>query len=235
VRSDASGRVRFVDLSIRGEPGTRTLIFAAEGFSPTISTSIVVAPGPPSPDRSSVTVPDGTAGAATSISIRLEDEFGTSVEGAASSITVAVTGANPVANLPVTEQGNGAYSASYTPTLAGTDQVDVRVSGEAISGSPFTSTVEPGPASPATTTAQITRTGFIFTRVDIVVTVRDAQGNLVGHGGDLVEVQLNGANLGALGDNGDGTYSGGFGTFGPVESVGITLNGQPIADSPFHP
>jgi Filamin/ABP280 repeat len=233
VRSDASGRVRFVDLSIRGEPGTRTLIFAAEGFSPTISTSIVVAPGPPSPDRSSVTVPDGTAGAATSISIRLEDEFGTSVEGAAGSIMVAVAGANPVANLPVTEQGNGVYSASYTPTLAGTDQVDVRVNGEAISGSPFASTVVPGPASPATTTAQITRTGFIFTRVDIVVTVRDAQGNLVGKGGDLVEVQLNGANLGPLPDNGDGTYSGGFGTFGPVENVGITLNGVPIAGSPF--
>jgi hypothetical protein len=233
VRSDASGRVRFVDLSIRGEPGTRTLIFAAEGFSPTISSSIVVAPGPPSPERSSVTVPDGTAGAATSISIRLGDEFGTSVEGAAGSITVAVTGANQVGNLPVTEQGNGAYSASYTPTLAGTDQVDVRVSGEAISGSPFTSTVVPGPASPATTTAQITRTGFIFTIVDIVVTTRDAQGNLVGKGGDLVEVQLNGANLGALEDNGDGTYSDSFGTFGPVESVGITLNGLPIAGSPF--
>jgi hypothetical protein len=236
ARSDANGRVRFDDLSIRGEPGARKLIFAAEGFSPATSSSIVVAPGPPSPQRSSATVPDGTAGIATTISIHLQDEFGTPVGGAAGSITVAVAGANVVANLPVTDQGNGAYAALYTPTQVGTDQVDVLVSGSRVDKSPFTSNVVPGLASPATTTAQITFTGFLFLiRVDIVVTTRDAQGNLVGRGGDLVEDQLNGANHGVLGDNGDGTYSDSFYTSGPVESVGITLNGQPIAGSPFHP
>jgi hypothetical protein len=71
--------------------------------------------------------------------------------------------------------------------------------------------------------------------VDVVVTTRDAQGNLVGKGGDLVEIHRNEANLGALQDNGDGTYSGGFFVFEPVGSVGITLNGQPIAGSPFSP
>jgi hypothetical protein len=236
VRSDATGRVRFADLSIRGEPGTRTLIFAAQGFSPATSSSIVVAPGPPSPDRSSATVPaGGTAGAATSISIRLEDEFRTPVGGAAGSITVAVTGANVVGNLPVTDQGNGAYSASYTPTQAGTDHVDVLVNGRRVDKSPFTSKVVPGPSSPATTTAQITRSGSFFIKIDIVVTTRDAQGNLEGKGGDLVEVQLNGANIGALRDNQNGTYSGTFSTFGPVGNIGITLNGQPIAGSPFPP
>ena len=235
VRSDGNGRVTFEDVSIRGGPGTRTLIFAAEGFSPVISNSIVVAPGPPSLKGSTATVPDGTAGTATSISIHLEDEFGTPVEGATGAIAVSVTGANEVSSLPVTDQGNGAYSASYTPTHAGLDVVDVLVSGSRLHESPYASFVAPGPASPTTTTAQITRTGFIFVSVDIVVTTRDAQGNLVGKGGDLVEVQLNGSNLGPLQDNGDGTYSGGFGTFGPVDSVGITLNGVPIAGSPFHP
>jgi hypothetical protein len=235
ARSDANGRVQFEDLSIRGEPGTRTLIFAAEGFSPATSSSIVVAAGPPSPDRSSATVPNGTAGTATSISIQLQDEFGTPVVGAAGSIAVAVTGANEVSSVPVTDQGNGSYSASYTPTHTGLDVVDVVVSGTRLHESPFASFVVPGAASPATTTAQITRSGFIFVTVDIVVTTRDAQGNLVGKGGDLVEVQLNGSNLGPLQDNGDGTYSDSFGTFGPVDSVGITLNGQPIAGSPFNP
>ncbi|HMH56983.1 MAG TPA: Ig-like domain-containing protein [Gemmatimonadales bacterium] len=235
AKSDANGRVRFDDLSIRGGPGTRTLIFAAKDFSPATSSPIVVAPGAPAPNGSTATVPDGTAGVATSISIHLEDEFGTPVEGAAGSIAVAVTGANEVSSLPVTDQGNGAYSASYTPTHAGLDVVDVLVSGSRLHESPYASFVAPGPASPTTTTAQITRTGFIFVSVDIVVTTRDAQGNLVGKGGDLVEVQLNGSNLGPLQDNGDGTYSGGFGTFGPVDSVGIILNGVAIAGSPFHP
>jgi hypothetical protein len=235
AQSDANGRVKFDDLSIRGEPGTRTLIFAAEGFSPTTSSSIVVAPGPPSPERSSATVPDGTAGTETSISIRLEDQFGTRIEGAASSITVSVTGANQAAGLPVTDLGNGSYSASYTPTRSGSDQIDVRVNDSRLNQSPFTSKVLPGPASPATTTARITTTGLLFTTVEVVVTTRDAQGNLIGKGGDLVEVQLNGANFGPIHDNGDGTYSTSFITFGSVESIGVTLNHEPIAGSPFRP
>jgi hypothetical protein len=234
ARSDASGRVRFDDLSIRGEPGTRTLIFAAEGFSPVISAAIVVAAGPPAPGRSSATVPDGTAGEPTSISIRLEDQFGTRVEGAAGTITVTVAGANQAADLPVTDQGDGSYSASYTPTHSGSDQVDIRVNGDRVGQSPFTSKVLPGPPSPATTTAEITQTGILFTRVDVVVTTRDAQGNLIGKGGDNVEAQINGQNFGALDDNHDGTYSTSFVTFGAVDTIGITLNGDPIAGSPFH-
>lgn len=234
ARSDANGRVRFENLSIRGEPGSRTLIFAAAGFTPVTSNPVVASAGPPAPGRSSATVPDGTAGNPTSISIHLADEFGTRVEGAASSITVAVTGANQ-ATVPATDQGNGSYSASYTPTHSGTDQVDVLVNGSRVDKSPFSSTVVPGPASPARTTAQITRTGIIFVRVDIVVTTRDAQGNLVGKGGDRVEGQLNGSDFGPLDDNHDGTYSTSFVLFGSVESISITLNGQAIAGSPFHP
>jgi hypothetical protein len=237
ARSDANGRVRFDGLSIRGEPGARTLIFAAEGFSPAISSSIVVAPGPPSPEQSSASVPDGTAGTATSISIHLQDEFGTAVEGAAGSITVAVTGANAVSSLPVADQGNGAYSASYTPTHSGLDVVDVLVSGSRLHESPFASNVVPGPASPSTTTANITKTDLVFgaTKLDMVVTVRDAQGNLLGKGGDVVEAQVNQFDIGPFVDNGDGTYSKSYFTFVRVNDVGITLNDVPIAGSPFHP
>jgi Filamin/ABP280 repeat len=236
ARSDASGRVRFVDLSIRGEPGARKLIFAAESFSPAISGSIVVAPGPPSPDRSSATVPNGTAGVATSISIHLEDEFGTAVEGAAGSIAVAVTGANQVSSLPVTDQGNGSYSASYTPTNAGTDQAEVRLGGTAVSGSPFTSIVVPGPASRTTTTADVSRQDFFFYySITIVVTTRDAQGNPVGRGGDHVEVQPSGAAVRDAEDLGDGTYVSAFSTFDPNHPSDIFLNGEPLAGNPFSP
>ena len=235
VRSDASGRVTFSDLSIRGGPGARTLIFAAEGFSPIISSSFAVTPGAPSADQSSASVSDGRAGEETSISIRVEDDFGTRLEGAAGSIKVSVSGANTAENLSVTDQGNGSYSASYTPTHAGTDQIDVLVTGSRVNGSPFSSRVDPGPASPATTTAQFATSGFPFIRVDVVVTTRDAQGNLLGKGGDKVKIQLGPDNEREFIDNKDGTYSFSFLTFGAVGSVGITLNGQPIAGSPFNP
>ena len=232
AQSDANGRVRFADLSIRGEPGTRTLIFATKGFSPAISSSIVVAPGPPSPEQSSASVPDGTAGAATSISIRLEDEFGTPVEGAAGSITVAVTGANAVSSLPVTDQGTGAYSTSYTPTQAGTDVVDVLVGGSRVHESPFTSNVVPGPASPATSEVAVTRTSLFG--YDVLVTTKDAEGNSLGHGGEQVEVQVDGFPI-PVRDNGDGTYYSNFLTLNPTPSVAVTLNDVPIAGSPFQP
>ena len=235
ARSDANGRVRFDDLSIRGKPGTRTLIFAAEGYSPATSSAIVVAPGPPSGERSSASVPNGTAGATTAISIELEDAFRTRVEGAAGSIVVTVTGANQISSLPVTDEGDGSYTARYTPTHSGTDQVDVRVGGEAVSGSPFTSTVVPGAASPATTTAVASREGFLIYTLTIVVTTRDAQGNLVGQGGNRVEVQPAGAPIREATDRGDGTYVSVFSTFDPNHPSDVFLNGDPLAVNPVRP
>jgi hypothetical protein len=233
VRSDADGRVVFTDLAIRGEPGQRTLIFAATDFSPVSSDRIDVAAGPPLASRSTASVPDGTAGAATTISLRLQDEFGTPVEGAADAIVVSVAGANPSSGLGVTEKGGGSYSATYTPERSGTDQVAVQVSGGPVAGSPFTSTVVPGAPSPAKTTASVTLTHTLFYTIDVAVVVRDAEGNLVGRGGDPVEIAIDGgAPLSAV-DNGDGTYRASFLTFTAEHSIAVTLGGTQISGSPY--
>jgi hypothetical protein len=240
ANSDASGRVRFSDLSIRGEPGSRTLIFAAEGFFPVSSSPIVIAAGPPSAGHSSASVPHGTPGLVTSISIQLKDEFDTPVEGAAGSITVSVSGANN-ANLSVTDQGNGSYSATYTPIHAGADQVDVRVGGSPLDASPFTSNVVPGPADPATSTADVPASGSLFVSGTIVVYTRDSQSNLLGRGGEAVAITFvhrdSGTRIdvrGEIRDNGDGTYSVNYSQPGlGVFDVEITLNGSPIQGSPY--
>ena len=231
ARSNAEGRVSFEDLSIRGRPGNRTLLFAAIDFTPVTSGQIAVSAGPPALAGSSAEVPNGTAGVATTISVHLKDEFGTVVEGSAGSIAISIAGANPAAGLTVIEVGNGDYSASYVPTHTGTDQLDVRVNGTALAGSPFASTVVAGPADPVTTTAVLTRSGIFF--VDAVVTTRDAQGNLLGHGGDLVQVQWNGGPPGNAIDRGDGTYFDQFFAGFGGASAAISLNGVPIAGSPY--
>jgi hypothetical protein len=235
VRSNEQGVVTFTDLSIGGEPGQRTLIFAATDFTPAVSAAIDVGAGPPLPSASSASVPNGTAGASTSITVRLEDAFGTPVEGAAGDISISVEGANQASGLAVTDRGGGQYSASYVPTRTGTDQVAVRVNGTPLSGSPFASTVVPGPAAASTTTAEVTKTAFFFFRVQAVVTTRDAQGNLLGRGGETVDIRVDGSQI-PVTDNGDGTY-----TMSPVvtlnanPTVDITLNGVPISGSPFRP
>jgi len=235
AKSDGQGVIAFTDLSIRGEPGERTLIFAASDFTSAVSASIAVSPGPPSREHSTASVPNGTAGVATTISISLKDEFGTPITGAAGDIAVSVGGSNPDALATVSEDGGGAYTASYTPTRTGSDQVAVQVRGTPLSGSPFTSNVAPGPASAQTTTAVVTKSGFLFTRVDVLVTTRDGQGNLLGRGGELVQVQYNGGGFHAAVDNGDGTYADALLTFASEIVVDVTLNGVPISGSPFRP
>ena len=233
--SNSQGRVTFEDLAVRGRPGVRTLLFAAVDFTPATSRDIDVRSGAPDPGQSSAEVPNGTAGVATTLSVHLEDEFGTPVSGAEGAIAISVTGANPAASLSVTDEGGGSYVASYVPVKVGVDNVDVRVSGGPVPGSPFASTVVHGPPSPSTTTAQVVKSGAFFYRVDATVTTRDAQGNPIGQGGDRVEVLIDGGPV-PVTDNGNGTYtSASVVTFNPNPEVAITLNGSPINGSPFRP
>jgi hypothetical protein len=234
--SNDAGVVRFTNLSIQGTPGDRTLIFAASDFTSVISADIDLGSGPPLASASSASVPaNGTAGASTAITVRLEDAFGTPVAGAAGALAISIAGANPASGLAVTDQGDGSYSASYTPILTGTDQVDVRVNGQLVAGSPIATVVAAGPANPSTTTAAFARSGFFNTTITVVVSTRDAQGNLLGRGGDQVQVQLNSGELRTALDQGNGDYTDSFfAGFGPA-SVAILLNGVPIAGSPFAP
>lgn len=235
ARSNADGVVRFTNLSIQGTPGDRTLIFAASDFTSALSRAIDLGAGPPLASASSASVPaTGVPGVSTTITIQLQDAFGTPVEGAAEDVVISIAGANPASGLQVTDQGSGSYSAAYTPMLSGTDQVDVRVNGEAVSGSPFLSVVGAGAASAATTTASVVKSGFFFYTIDIVVTTRDAQGNLLNHGGDLVQVHVEGGTRTAF-DNGNGTYTDSFVIFNSAPEIAITLNGVPILGSPFRP
>ncbi len=235
ARSNAEGRVAFTDLSVRGRPGARNLLFAAADFTPATSEEIEVTVGPPASGPSSASAGNGTAGIATTVSIHLEDQFGTAVEDAAGSLRVRIEGANP-GDAAVTELGGGDYSASYTPTVAGTDRITVEVNGTPVTGSPLSSVVSPGRAAASQTTAQVTRTGGFFFEITILVTARDAQGNLVGHGGDRVQLQIEGSDvMRDAQDNGDGTYSDQFVIVLSNPRIFITLNGEQISGSPYGP
>lgn len=233
--SDANGRVRFTNLSIRGDPGRRVLIFAAEGFTSALSSSVVVSPGPADAGESSASVPDGRAGETTVISIRLNDEFGTRVEDEAGSVAVNVSGVNPAAGLEVKDEGDGNYSARYTPKRSGTDRVEIRVNGDALSGSPFSSTVNTGPASPSTSTVTVIREGAFIYTYTVVVSTQDAEGNVLRHGGDHVQVQPIGGDIRDAQDVGDGTYVARFASLNPDQKSNVFLNGDALPGNPYGP
>jgi adhesin/invasin len=197
------------------------------------SATVKVTPGPVVASQTSVTVPDGTAGTTTAIDITLKDEFGNPVPGAAGQITVAVTGPNAVGALPVSDQGGGNYRALYEPHVVGTDQIDVRVGGQPVSGSPFASAVKAGPPDPGRTTA-VVPDGTFGQTVNILVFLADAQGNRIGADAAVIKVDIQGIGPLEVVYAGDGIYVARWtprviGTF----KVDITLNGTPIAGSPF--
>jgi hypothetical protein len=183
--------------------GTNTLTATATGLSGSpISFTATGVAGPPSAAQTSATVPPGTAGQPTPISIVSRDQFGNPRLSGGATVVVSVTGAN--AAIPaVTDNGDGTYSAAYTPTTAGNDAVAITLNGVAIGGSPYPSVVAPATA---------TKLGFLVQPSAVTagqsiapavqVAVQDANGNTIT--GSSATVSL------ALGSNpGGATLTGG--------------------------
>jgi hypothetical protein len=215
--------------------GTRTVTATAGGVELEAVATVAVQPGPPSATTSTATVPNGRAGDATTIEIQLKDALGNPAPGRASALAVTIGGANNVGGVGASDEGAGRYTVSYTPQVAGTDQVAIVVSGAALAGSPFASQVQPGASAAAQSTADVPATVSLFTSFTITVTIRDQFGNVVGHGGDPVDLQIDGAPR-ALTDQGNGTYTLDIPSFTltvTTHQVVVTLGGANIAGSPY--
>ena len=211
------------------------VVSATIGGTPIAETvTVTVSAGTPIASRSSATVPGGTAGQGTSVEIRLKDAQDNDVAGRASAISVSVTGDNPRSSLSVTDQGGGRYTAAYTPTKAGTDRVQVKVSGTAVSGSPFSSVVRTGPADAGGSAAVVpacVETSQLPAR--ITITAFDAFGNRIAHGGDAFRIRVNEGSPITPTDKGDGSYTASLNLTVGVFRIDVTLNGTAVADSPY--
>ena len=151
-------------------------------------------------------------------------------------LAVAVTGSNPTSPT-VTSAGNGTYTASYTPAVAGPDNIAITLGGTAIQGSPFTSTVSPGAPAAAQTTASVPAE-TAGTPTTITITVRDANGNIRTGTDDsaLLSVTVSGFNSATptVVSAGSGTYTATYTpTLPGADLIAITLNGGAIAGSPY--
>jgi adhesin/invasin len=219
-------------------PGDRVVSATIGGVAITATATVRVSAGVPAASQSSATVPAGTAGQVTTVQIRLRDAQGNAVEGRADAIGVTVSGANTVNQVPVAEQGSGAYTATYTPQKAGTDQIHVKVLGAELSGS-LTSTVAAGPASAeeSQVTLPARVSGFPAPSAHLTIIAFDALGNRITRGGAGFEVRVEDPSgeraPEELTDNRDGTYSAdlnpGYGNY----LVHVRLNGQEVSESPY--
>ncbi|HEU4525449.1 MAG TPA: invasin domain 3-containing protein [Gemmatimonadales bacterium] len=187
--SNAAGEVAFTDLALRGSPGTRQLIFAAESFAPATSPPIGLGAGAPA-SIELVAGDDQTATTGQPVpippSVRVRDAEGTALSGIPVAFTVTKGGGTLVGETPVTDaDGVAAVGEWRMGQLVGENELSAEVTGQVLSGSPvvFSAVATPGgvsatvstvEASPATITASSGASAATIT-----VRVRDQFGNAV--------------------------------------------------------
>ena len=200
--------------------GSKTVSAVVDGVSITQTQVVTVSPAAADAASTTATVPSGSAGNPANISIQAKDQFGNNVTVGGATVEVTVSGSNTAGPIVATDNGDGTYSASYTPTVSGPDQVDITLNGTPISGSPFGTTVATGSASSILQFAGDNQTGPIGTTLAIVPTVlvTDAGGN------PIPGIQVSFAVSG-----GGGSTSAPSGTTGGDGQVGVAWTLGPTA------
>lgn len=107
----------------------------------TLTQTVTVLPAAADPAMSGATVPGGQRHQATTITVISRDHFGNALLAGGHQVTITVSGSNRAGPLSATDNGDGSYTATYTPAARGTDLIAVTLDGAAIGGSPYQSRV----------------------------------------------------------------------------------------------
>jgi len=185
---------------------------------------------------------DGTRAADTDapahFKVVTRDKFGNQLDKGGAPVDVKLHGP---ADVPckVKDNNDGTYDVTYEAPVAGDYTLDVKLGADDVKDAPFKVHVAPGKASAAKTTADGDglRRVVAGTEGTFDVTVRDANNNQLAAGGNTVAAAFSKAaapcDVGVK-DNGDGTY---HAAYTPTKvgayTLGVTLDGAAIADSPF--
>jgi hypothetical protein len=115
--TDGSGRAEFADLVITGDPGSRRLVFTADGYGSATSEPIDVAAPAPDPSMSSVSADPAIAGQTSAIRVAVRDAAGNPLEGR----TVVLNGAAAAEISPASALtgSDGTAAFDFTPIAAG--------------------------------------------------------------------------------------------------------------------
>jgi len=151
-----TGTARYADTGV-GDNKTVTVtdfvLGGAEASNYRIGTESATATGRITAGRASATHTDAEispaeAGKEVTVTITARDAYGHPVTTVSPlAFTVSVSGANS-AGMDVTDNGDGTYSAMYTPERGGLDELSIRLDGMAIVGSPYRYPVSDFPGAP---------------------------------------------------------------------------------------
>ena len=158
----------------------------------------------------------GTAGTEETVTVTAKDQYGNQQTTGGDTVVISVAGANS-STPSVTDNGNGTYSANYTPTHSGQDLITGTINASAIGAD--TDGVSDGTYHLSVSAAEVNAAHSVIsvlpspvaaeTQVTITVTTRDQYDNSINIGGATVVLSVTGANSAtpSVTDNGNGTYS----------------------------
>ena len=217
--------------------GQAQISFSVDGAGPSPNTAtLTLVAGPPDLAASTIAVADNTLvadGASTSqVVITVTDGFGHALPGQA--VAVFVEPASLGALGTVTDNGDGTYSVTFTAgTQVGTATLSFTVGGQGPSPSTATLDVVAGAPSDARSTIEAAPTSLVADGAAtslVTVRVNDAADNPLA--GQTVVVSASaGSLLGAVSDNGDGTYTQSLQAPSQAgdAAVGFSVNGVPFS------
>ncbi|TMQ05190.1 MAG: hypothetical protein E6J91_41210, partial [Deltaproteobacteria bacterium] len=225
--------------------GTKTTVHATIGAGAVTSTlpTITVTAGAASPVTSVLTVGADTiaSGAVVKLRLQAKDASGNNLTAGGATVVFSHSGGVSTGAISASaDSGNGVYTATFTGILAGT-QTTI---GATIGGSPVTTplptvAVIPGAISPVTsvltTSTDTIASGAIVT---LRLRAKDAAGNLLTIGGDVVVFSASGGSssgsIGTSADSGNGVYTASFTGLaaGTATTIGATVNGTAVSSTP---
>jgi hypothetical protein len=120
-----------------------TIAVAVAGCNDDDEGGDITAPaGEADPAASTAEVPTtATLSDSVTVIVQARDSDGNPLTTGGSEVVMEATGANPTGPIEAVNNGDGTYTASYTPINEGEDSVAITLDGSPIQGSPFTVTV----------------------------------------------------------------------------------------------
>ncbi|MBX3041481.1 MAG: fibronectin type III domain-containing protein, partial [Bdellovibrionaceae bacterium] len=201
--------------------------------------SLTILPGPPSSANSSILASAGTvvSGQSVGLTATVRDAYNNPITDD-SLISIVKSGGSSTGNLgPITHQGNGVYTSSYTGILAGTAQtIRVAVSGTPLTPSASVQVIPGAPVSAQSTVTVSSATVASGDSVNVSATLRDVNGNPV-PSGILVSFNKSGGTstgtFGSVTTSGNGVYNTTYTgvAAGTAQTLSVTVDGLTLTPS----
>lgn len=178
-----------------------------------------------------------TAGHAEKISVQVKDRFDNKVTKGGDAVAAKMHAGDQNVDVDVKDNGDGTYTVTYDPKVAGEYTLDITLGGENIKDAPFKPVVSPAGNDPskAEVTGDGLKTVVAGETGHFAVQAKDNLGNKLQKGGNALAASFSADNVPVdVKDNGDGTYAGSYvptvtGDF----KLDVQFDGKEVPHSPF--